>query len=97
MNTLFINQEELSLIWLRMFNLCDLFYNTIFILVAIPLDVLIIFTYLKHIVQWLIRHLWQVNIHCIFRVANMCVCKIKPDLEKKWIFQLWPLLSYFHP
>ena len=51
MNTLFINQEELSLIWLRMFNLCDLFYNTVFILVAIPLDVQIIFTYLKHIVQ----------------------------------------------
>ena len=66
MNTLFINQEELSLIWLRMFNLCDLFYNTVFILVAIPLDVKIIFTYLKHIVQWLIRHLWQVNIHSVF-------------------------------
>ena len=66
MNTLFINQEELSLKWLRMFNLCDLFYNTIFILVTIPLDVQIRFTYLKHIVQWLIRHLWQVNIHSVF-------------------------------
>ena len=66
MNTLFINQEELILKWLRMFNLCNLFYNTLFILVAIPLDVQIIFTYLKHIVQWLIRHLWQVNIHSVF-------------------------------
>ena len=66
MNTLFINQEELSLKWLRMFNLFNLFYNTVFILVAIPLDVQISFTYLKHIVQWLIRHLWQVNIHRIF-------------------------------
>lgn len=87
MNPLFINQAMLTLKCLSMFNLCSLFLNTIFILVAIPLDIQIIFTYPKHCTVTHQTSVASKYTQCIFRVANICLCiystsKIKPDLRK---------------